>query len=319
MGTEEKPKSQSFLDKINYKKLAMILAIIVVCANVFFVAVATIYLWYNTSSHYVKVATYTASKIWEKYTDAYDDRLGNINGRDVVQRQKEAMRAFDLDFKKDYGLSILTKAEQKPVVVVTNVVDVPAPVQYRKKYVAPVQTEQSSSVAPQKESKNSVTNDDRVALENEFKSLDMRFPLEHKYMHQINSAYGVREKVLNPNTGGGGQGGSTFHLGVDYGCPEGTPIYAPADGIVASQKFDPGYGTFIVLKHGNGDCTRYAHLLKPMVAFGQTVKKGQLIAYSGGRVGPESGFSTGEHLHFELFKIINGEEVHVDPMNVLYD
>jgi len=87
------------------------------------------------------------------------------------------------------------------------------------------------------------------------------------------------------------------HPGIDIGTPAGTPIYAADDGIVEFTKLGrTGYGFQIMIDHGNGMRTRYAHNSKILVSAGDQIKKGDVIAYSG-----NTGRSTGPHLHFEIF------------------
>ena len=89
-----------------------------------------------------------------------------------------------------------------------------------------------------------------------------------------------------------------FHPGLDLRAPPGTPVLAPADGVVKFIKYgqSSGYGNIIALSHNFGFESYYAHLLnKPVVKEGQFVRKGDLIAYSG-----NSGLSTGPHLHYEI-------------------
>lgn len=88
------------------------------------------------------------------------------------------------------------------------------------------------------------------------------------------------------------------HNGVDLGAPLGTPIYAPADGqvmIARSGGWNGGYGTYVVIKHGNGMQTLMAHASSITVSAGENVVKGQLI----GRVG-STGDSSGNHTHYEV-------------------
>ncbi len=100
------------------------------------------------------------------------------------------------------------------------------------------------------------------------------------------------------------RGVSRYHNGIDYATGVGTPVIAAANGVViaTSTGWSGGYGNQIVVSHGNGVATRYAHLNSVKVSSGQTVVQGQLIGYSG-----NSGNSTGPHLHFE--KIVNGRTV----------
>lgn len=88
-----------------------------------------------------------------------------------------------------------------------------------------------------------------------------------------------------------------FHYGTDFAVYEGDAIAAFADGtVIASQEFD-GYGKTIILDHGNGITSLYAHCSRLDVAYGDTVTKGQTIALVG-----KTGNVTGPHLHFELKK-----------------
>lgn len=104
---------------------------------------------------------------------------------------------------------------------------------------------------------------------------------------------------------------SSFHLGVDYGYPDGTPVYAAADGLITIAKGyetqswiatnrplnNNDYGNLIKIQHAEGYATLYAHLKYDSlyVTVNQQVKKGQLIAEVG-----STGNSTGNHLHWEL-------------------
>jgi murein DD-endopeptidase MepM/ murein hydrolase activator NlpD len=91
------------------------------------------------------------------------------------------------------------------------------------------------------------------------------------------------------------ESGSEMHLGLDIVAPVGSSVRAPAAGIVEIAQRESDYGNLIVIKHGNGLTTRYAHLNDFAVRVGQTVTKGQLI----GSVGM-TGRTTGPHLHYEV-------------------
>jgi murein DD-endopeptidase MepM/ murein hydrolase activator NlpD len=90
-------------------------------------------------------------------------------------------------------------------------------------------------------------------------------------------------------------GDRDFHPGLDIAADHGTPVYATADGIVASAGRESGYGNLVVLSHEYGLETRYGHLSKFLVKSGDKVKRGDVIA----RVG-STGRSTGSHLHYEV-------------------
>ena len=85
------------------------------------------------------------------------------------------------------------------------------------------------------------------------------------------------------------------HNGTDFGVPVGTPVYAPADGVVERCTYQNAAGYYIVIKHQGAYSTVYMHLSKILVKPGQTVKANQRIALSG-----NTGRSTGPHLHYEL-------------------
>jgi murein DD-endopeptidase MepM/ murein hydrolase activator NlpD len=90
-------------------------------------------------------------------------------------------------------------------------------------------------------------------------------------------------------------GGRRAHKGIDLAAPTGTPVYAPADGVVARAEWFSSYGLYIQVEHGGELETRFAHLSRLNVAAGQFVKKGDLIGFIG-----STGRSTGPHLHYEV-------------------
>ena len=89
-----------------------------------------------------------------------------------------------------------------------------------------------------------------------------------------------------------------FHSGIDFAAPVGTKIYCTGDGVVEQVVLGhSGYGNYIVIDHGYGYKTRYAHLKKSLVKTGQKVSRGENIALLG-----NTGKSTAPHLHYEVFK-----------------
>jgi len=88
-----------------------------------------------------------------------------------------------------------------------------------------------------------------------------------------------------------------FHTGLDIGCPFGTPIWAADAGIVSyvNVGWGGGYGNFVLITHGHGFTTLYAHLSSIAVSAGQPVRRGQVMGAEG-----STGYSTGPHLHFEI-------------------
>ena len=96
-------------------------------------------------------------------------------------------------------------------------------------------------------------------------------------------------------TSGFGPRWGRMHKGTDFAAPVGTPIYAPADGVVTFAGWSSGYGRLVKIKHDFGIETRYAHQSKIRVKVGQRVSRGDRI----GDIG-NSGRSTGPHLHYEI-------------------
>ena len=94
-----------------------------------------------------------------------------------------------------------------------------------------------------------------------------------------------------------------FHWGMDFSAPEGTEVFATGDGeVVKVKRLYNGYGRHIVVRHGFGYETLYAHLSKSLVRRGDKVKRGQVIGLVG-----STGTSTSAHLHYEVHK--NGQKV----------
>jgi murein DD-endopeptidase MepM/ murein hydrolase activator NlpD len=90
-------------------------------------------------------------------------------------------------------------------------------------------------------------------------------------------------------------GSRRFHAGLDFGAPHCAPIYAAESGVVVTASPRGGYGLTVIIDHGGGMTTLYAHQSRFAVSAGQQVQRGQLIGYVG-----STGFSTGPHLHFEV-------------------
>lgn len=114
----------------------------------------------------------------------------------------------------------------------------------------------------------------------------------------IMSRFGSRESIR-----------STPHRGLDIAAPTGTPIKAAAAGTVSKAGYNGSYGKMIIITHGNGVQTLYAHCSQLNVSAGQTISQGQVI----GKVG-STGNSTGPHLHLEVR--VNG--VLYNPQNYVY-
>lgn len=114
------------------------------------------------------------------------------------------------------------------------------------------------------------------------------------------SSYGWRIDPFNGN--------KAFHEGLDFSANAGAPIFAAAGGIVSAAETMPDYGKIVIVSHGSGLETRYAHTSKILVKVGERVEKGQVVALVG-----NTGRSTGPHLHYEIR--LNGNAL--DPRKYL--
>ncbi len=99
-----------------------------------------------------------------------------------------------------------------------------------------------------------------------------------------------------------------FHSGLDLSAPKGTPVHAPAPGVVKTARFNSGYGRMVEIDHGFGIMTRFAHNSRVFVKEGDIVKPGQVISTVG-----MTGQTTGPHLHYEVH--VDGRPV--DPLEYL--
>lgn len=120
--------------------------------------------------------------------------------------------------------------------------------------------------------------------------------------HPITSGHGSDGFIVPIRSKGISRGIGDGHEGIDYRADVGTPVWASSNGrvIKVTSGWAGGFGNSVLIDHGNGVTTRYAHLSKAIVRVGQTVSQGQIIAYSG-----NTGNSTGPHLHFQMN--INGK------------
>jgi len=128
-------------------------------------------------------------------------------------------------------------------------------------------------------------------------------PVSNKDLRHVASGYGYRIDPVYKVT--------KFHAGLDFAAPQGTPIYATADGIVREADYNAGgYGNHVVINHGYGYETLYGHMYRMKAKVGQRIKRGQVIGYVG-----STGKSTGPHCHYEVHK--SGQPV--DPVYYFYN
>jgi murein DD-endopeptidase MepM/ murein hydrolase activator NlpD len=127
-------------------------------------------------------------------------------------------------------------------------------------------------------------------------------PISNRNLTRIASGYGLRMhpiyKILK------------MHKGMDFTAPIGTEIYSTGNGVVERIGWTGGYGKTIMINHGYGYKTRYAHCSKYNCRKGQKVKRGDLIGYVG-----NTGQSTAPHLHYEVFK----NKKQINPVNFFFN
>jgi len=128
-------------------------------------------------------------------------------------------------------------------------------------------------------------------------------PITNKELTRLASGFGMRIDPIYKVR--------RMHEGIDFSAPRGTPIYATGDGVIKKVTSNyGGYGKEVLIDHGYGYVTRYAHMNDFNVKKGQTIKRGECIGYVG-----STGKSTAPHLHYEVLK--DGKKV--NPVHYFYN
>ena len=128
-------------------------------------------------------------------------------------------------------------------------------------------------------------------------------PVSNKDLTRIASGFGYRVDPVYKVT--------KFHAGLDFTAPQGTPIYATADGVVKEADYNAGgFGNHVLISHGYGYETLYGHMYRIKAKVGQKISRGEVIGYVG-----STGKSTGPHCHYEVHK--GGDPV--DPVYYFYN
>ena len=128
-------------------------------------------------------------------------------------------------------------------------------------------------------------------------------PVSNKDLSRIASGFGSRIDPVYKTV--------KFHYGLDFAAPQGTPIYATADGTVTTAgSTGNGYGNHVIINHGYGYETLYGHMVRVKARNGQVIKRGEVIGWVG-----STGKSTGPHCHYEVHKY--GDKI--DPIYFFYN
>jgi murein DD-endopeptidase MepM/ murein hydrolase activator NlpD len=135
------------------------------------------------------------------------------------------------------------------------------------------------------------------------------FPADQEAaLHATPSFWPVRGYITRRFSISSGTGDEGYHPGIDIAVPRGTPVRAAAAGYVLESGWDDMYGYYVIIEHGYGIKTLYAHNDRLAVMKGERIGRGQTIGYSG-----NTGKSTAPHVHFEVIQNNNN----VDPLNYL--
>jgi len=127
-------------------------------------------------------------------------------------------------------------------------------------------------------------------------------PVSNKDLKRMASGYGYRIHPIYKT--------HKFHAGIDFTAPQGTPIYATGDGVVSLAENGNGYGNHVIVNHGFGYSSLYAHMSRIKARRGQKIKRGELLGFIG-----STGTSTAPHLHYEVIKGKNK----VNPINYFFN
>jgi murein DD-endopeptidase MepM/ murein hydrolase activator NlpD len=128
-------------------------------------------------------------------------------------------------------------------------------------------------------------------------------PVSNRELSRIASGFGTRIDPVYKTT--------KFHAGLDFAAPQGTPIYATANGVVSfAGNAGNGYGNHVIINHGFNYETLYGHMVRVKAQTGQRVTRGEVIGWVG-----STGKSTGPHLHYEVHK--SGQKL--DPIYFFYN
>jgi murein DD-endopeptidase MepM/ murein hydrolase activator NlpD len=225
----------------------------------------------------------------------------------IVQADGRLLTDYEADVAEYQKLQAAVRREQAQLEAIT------AQTQARRREI--IQQEQTKRAMLTRLQRERAAYEQMVReLEEDSKELEVLI-LRAQTRSGLQPAFALRLRVLSWPARGAITSGFGFrrhpifgirrmHTGVDIGAPRGAPVEAAADGRVIYTGWFGGYGKIVIIDHGGGISTLYAHLSQILTEEGRSVRKGQVIA----RIG-STGYSTGPHLHFEVR--VNGRPI--DP------
>jgi murein DD-endopeptidase MepM/ murein hydrolase activator NlpD len=239
---------------------------------------------------------------YEKLKDKYDELNSQVKAsqqqmNELVKRDNDVYRAiFEANPIPDSARA-KALAQEKEIALVENLND--------KELVNSIITSLNSLSHYMAAQKKSYSEVDELVKNKEklLASTPAIQPVSNKDLNRIASGFGTRIDPVYKTP--------KFHAGLDFAAPQGTPIYATADGVVTTAgNTGNGYGNHVVINHGYGYETLYGHMVRVKARNGQQVKRGEVIGYVG-----STGKSTGPHCHYEVHK--NGGKL--DPVYFFYN
>jgi murein DD-endopeptidase MepM/ murein hydrolase activator NlpD len=240
-----------------FKKINPLVIISAIAAFFIIVSVVLAYQLISLSTTTKKAyLNYGFNSSWKIFTVAFSKYYQNIPNKVVTENYWQARRWFDEETRTLYQIQTLESWERDMDRINTNL------------------------------------NLSYNFFHKKFLELAPVFPIDS---FVFTSSYGYRYSPFK-NQSGIGPTDQEFHQGVDISAIKGMNVYSFLDGVVVESRYRSGYGNVIVIDHGQGFKTKYAHLKMRLVRTGDNVKKAAVIALSG-----NTGRSTGPHLHFEIY------------------
>ena len=217
-------------------------------------------------------------------TELENEKAALENEKSAVTNKLSEQK--NLEDQKRSLIANMTQEEQELAASIGDIMDENAALEAEIQKVI----REAEEEAKRKEEANNSNSDSVVSSSGYVRPTSGR--ISSPYGYRIHPIYGVRR----------------MHTGVDYATSSGTPVVSVKSGTVILRKYNSSYGNYIIVDHGGGISSLYAHLSGFAISYGQSVKQGQTIGYVG-----STGASTGPHLHFEIR--INGQ--HTNPANYI--
>lgn len=234
----------------------------------------------------VKIIYSSDQEVLEQLQDAFDEIEAKKQELETLQSQMVQQKQTQMDKQTALEADKAAVAKKKEGVVKAN---------------GEIEDNIAALKAEEDSIKNAIKNDSSDSTDKDYSDGVFAWPVPGH--SKINSAYGWRNCPFH---------GREFHSGIDIDADYGDRIVAAASGTVILSRYNGSYGYCIIISHGGGLYTLYAHNSSLLVKSGSYVSKGQQIARAG-----STGNSTGVHLHFEVRKGGNSYGSHTNPWNYL--